>query len=610
MPSLVDQFCPNHHDTPVLAACFDPHSGTMATADAGGTVSVQRQGESTPGLVFSAGAASIRALSLVRGGMLLALGDDDGTVAVYRTDSGELVFREARDGSRGKVRAMRGVALSPEGGRLAAIAKDGILRIWDLGRQEREFAWQGFSGSTVAFDPRGQRLLALDTEGQVRLTDLMTVQGLYVARLPTSAQLARFTVDGTHILAAGLSGLSLLRVQDGALLGTFAARGGSGIINLLLRPDGTQAAVVTQNSVHVFSLPALARVDGTPHGAPEPTGAAMWTYQGVRVAGSDGRLHAGGDAGPGSVRFASGFGSARLAVHRAAVSVWKDDRRTLTFPTDRPLREAHIDRDGRLAVVVPEEGSVRVHNCTTGEQVFDTGTEPGGPREVAVGGTVVVVQTPDGGIRWWDLGRNLGFQLQWPAAMALSNGGTWLGVVTPKGRVRILDPGTGKDALPPPAPLADSVRVRALAFVNRRPDLLVLDEEGVLGHYDLSGSARGGEPAQGRDVLQINGEVDRLWGITGGRLCVLRLQEDAGATLLWVDLQQQELVAEVTGLDRNVWVDAESGAALEAARAGAIVERGRDGAEQQVYRVLSGSEWVSFGWRGILHNSPGFTGAL
>ncbi len=610
MPRLVDQFCPNHHDTPVLAACFDPHSGTLATGDATGTVTVQRPGEASPGLTLTVGAAAVRACHLVRGGLLLAVGDEDGTVAVYRTDSGELVFRESREGSRGRVRAMRGIALSPEGGRLAAIGKDGILRVWDLTRQEREFAWQGFAGSTVSFDPRGQRLLALDTEGQVRLTDLMTVQGIYVARLPTAAQFAHFTVDGTHILAAGLSGVSLLRVQDGALLGTFATRGGSGIINLLLRPDGTQAGVVTQNSVHVFSLPALSRIDGSRHGAPEPTGAAMWTYQGVRVAGGDGRMHAGGDAGPGNVHFAGGFGSTRVAVHRTAVSIWRDHRRTMTFATDLPLREAHVERNGRLVVVVPVSGSVRVHNCKTGQQVFDTGTAPGSAKEVAVGGTVVVVQDEEGGVRWWDLGRNLGFQLQWPEAMALSNGGTWLGVVTPKGRIRILDPRSGKDALPPPVPLAEGVRARALAFVNRRPDLLGRDEDGVLGHYDLSDSARGGAASKGRDILQINGEVDRIWGITGGRLCTLRLQEEEGATLLWVDLEQQDLVAELTGLDRNVWVDAEPGAVLQSGRAGAVVECSQDGSEQQVYRVLSDAEWVSYGWRGVTENSPGFAGAL
>lgn len=610
MPQLADQFCPNHHETPILAACFDPHTGTQATADAAGTVAVQRQGEGAPGLVFSAGPAPIRALSLVRGGMLLALGDDDGTVAVYRTDSGELVFRESREGSRGRVRAMRGVALSPEGGRLAAVAKDQLLRIWDLTRHEREFAWQGFSGSTVEFGPRGQRLLALDAEGQVRITDLMTVKGLYAARLPTAAQLARFTVDGTHIIAAGLSGVSVLRVQDGALLGTFATRGGSGIANMLLRPDGAQAGLITKNSVHVFSLPDLQRVDSTRHGAPEPTGAAMWTYQGVRVAGSDGRMHAGGDAGPGGVAFAGGFGRSRVAVHRAAVTVWQDHKRTVTFPTGGGVREAHIDRDGRLVVLVPEQGPVRVHNCKTGKEVFDTGKDSATAKEVAVGGTVVAVQPTSGGVRWWDLGQNLGYQLQWPQAMALSNGGTWLGVVTPKGRVRVLDPATGKDALPAPVPLADNVRVRALAFVNRRPDLLVLDEEGVLGHYDLSASARGGEPAQGEDVVQINGEVDRVWGITGGRLCALRLQEEEGATILWVDLAEKDLVGEVTGLHRQAWVDAENGLVLEPGKAGAIVERGQDGTEQLVYRVLSASEWVAFGWRGVTEHSPNFASAL
>lgn len=154
MPSLADQFCPNVHDAPVSAAAYDPHSGTLATADQNGVVAVTRRGESAPGLVFTPGAQVTHALALVRGGGYVAVGDDDGSVGVYRTDNGAAVFQERRDGSRGRVRAMRGVALSPEGTRLAAIAVDGLVRLWDITRAEREIAWQGFGGVTVEFDAR------------------------------------------------------------------------------------------------------------------------------------------------------------------------------------------------------------------------------------------------------------------------------------------------------------------------------------------------------------------------------------------------------------------------------------------------------------------------
>ena len=49
-----------------------------------------------------------------------------------------------------------------------------------------------------------------------------------------------------------------------------------------------------------------------------------------------------------------------------------------------------------------------------------------------------------------------------------------MAVVTPKGQVRVLDPATGKDALPKPESPGDAA-ISLVSFVNRRPDMLVLD---------------------------------------------------------------------------------------------------------------------------------------
>jgi hypothetical protein len=177
------------------------------------------------------------------------------------------------------------------------------------------------------------------------------------------------------------------------------------------------------------------------------------------------------------------------------------------------------------------------------------------------------------------------------------------------GYVHILDSRTGRDALPPPEPLADCP-IKQLTFVNRRPELLVLDEEGVLGHYDLAESARGGGAAVGRDVITINVPVDRIWGISGGRYCAMRLPDQDTATILWVDIQASEVIHEVTGLAQNVWVDADNGLIIEPGRSSAILEREMDGSERRVLRTLPDDQWISFGDRGIIEASAQAAGRL
>lgn len=598
MASLADQFCPNVHDRPITAAAHDPTSGVTLTADEGGIVAVQRSGEPSPHLLFRHGTAPIRAATFIRGAMSFALGDDQGTVALYRTDDGDKQFEEARTGERGRTRAMRGVALNPDGSCLAAIAIDGLLRVWDLAHHDRR-VWRGFSGATVEFDLRGERLLAMDDHGQPRLTDLGAVQALTLDRLPMPAQFARFSRDGTMVIAAGASGLSMLRTTDGALVTSLAAKRSSGIVNLLLSIDGSEIAAITHRSIHRFSLPALEAARGTRHDAPDPTGAAVWTRGGIQVAGSDGRLHTDGKVAIGPVTAVSGHGAQRLAIHGGRIGVWRDHRRITVVETGTPLREAQLTEDGAMILAVPEDGPVAVLDATTGERVFDAGPETTGAAEACIAGSVVATRLERGGCRWWDLRSDRAFELAWPQAVALSDGGRWIGVVTPAGDVRILDPQTGEEAVEAPVPLA-AIPVRFLAFAGT--DLVVLDRDGVLGHYDLAASARSGQPARGRDIVTIQSPVDRLWAMADRKHCAVRLSEGA---ILFVDIEGRLVASEVKGLDRRAWVDPVRGMILEPARGAAIVERDMAGNEVRVLRSVAGSEWLSFGRNGILDASEG-----
>src|SRR5262249_55601418 len=151
------------------------------------------------------------------------------------------------------------------------------------------------------------------------------------------------------------------------------------------------------------------------------------------------------------------------------------------------------------------------------------------------------------------------------------------------------------------------IPIRLVSFVNRRPDMLVLDGDGILGVYDLQESVQGKVAAAGRDVLDLNVEVDRLWGITGGKYAGIRFQvpETQTATVIFVDLHTCEVVSEVPDLLPYAWVDPETGDILQPARGHAILELDMWGKEKRVLRALPEGEWIAFDEKSILDASEG-----
>jgi hypothetical protein len=137
--------------------------------------------------------------------------------------------------------------------------------------------------------------------------------------------------------------------------------------------------------------------------------------------------------------------------------------------------------------------------------------------------------------------------------------------------------------------------------------MLVLDEDGVLGHYDLTAGVSERRHVRGRDVLELKVAVDRLWGITGGQLASVRIpvRENHSATVLVIDLGRSEVVAEVTDQPPEVWVDPETGDLLVPGHGAALLELDWSGTEKRVLRALPEGEWISFGPKGPLDASDG-----
>ena len=108
----------------------------------------------------------------------------------------------------------------------------------------------------------------------------------------------------------------------------------------------------------------------------------------------------------------------------------------------------------------------------------------------------------------------------------------------------------------------------------------------------------------------INVPVDRIWGLTGGRLAALRLPDGDRCSILFIDIHAGEVTSEVTDLPANATVDDENHRILLPARAGALSELSHTGAEVRVLRNLPDQEWIAFNAKGILQASKRATESI
>jgi WD40 repeat protein/serine/threonine protein kinase len=193
--------------------------------------------------------ASVRQLAQTEGEVVaLEVSPDEKTVACATVRAGfadprliEVASGATLRAFEGHTKAVLALAFDPAGKRLATVALDRTLRVFDVdtGALVTSAQLRASSAPTVTFTPDGASVLVSLTDKSMQLVDAASgaVVRDFAAR-PSSAVAVRISPDGTRIAVASRdSDLALLDASTGALLRELGNRE-SPIASIAFSPDG------------------------------------------------------------------------------------------------------------------------------------------------------------------------------------------------------------------------------------------------------------------------------------------------------------------------------------------------------------------------------------
>ncbi len=191
-------------------------------------------------------AGGVPGIAVSPDGKRLASTGVDNTIKIWEAASGELLLTLLGDAGEWGF----DVAYSPDGKRLAATWSTQVI-LWDAVSGERLFVLPGVTDGTVrrlGFSPNGQRLAVASMDGLPRVWDLATQTELFsLAGHDHACEAIAYSPDGQQLATGDTGGtIKTWDANDGRELLSFDH--GGGIHGVAFSPDGTQLAVASDNA--------------------------------------------------------------------------------------------------------------------------------------------------------------------------------------------------------------------------------------------------------------------------------------------------------------------------------------------------------------------------
>jgi WD40 repeat protein/DNA-binding SARP family transcriptional activator len=332
-------------------AVWSPDGGRIAIAGMEGTIKVYdaRTGVEM-GKFNERDWSDIQSLAWSVDGQLVTASQGRKVARVWDPATGALLLTyEGHDGP------VHHVALSADGTLALTAGEDGTARVWEVasGTTRLVLSGDGAALQDAAWSPDGSRILTAAMDGTVRLWDVSAALGpgggdaqqmLSVAAHAKGALAVTWSPDGTRFASSGMDGLT--RVWDAAT--------GQALLTLIGHDDQVRDVSWAPEGRRI----ATASGDGTARVWDGRAGDELYTLHGLT-----------GDLwtvewSPGGERLVTGGGMRPRIWDLPAPSL------RLVGHTDQDgLVDAEWSPDGALIVTAGRNGTVRVWDAHTGEQI-------------------------------------------------------------------------------------------------------------------------------------------------------------------------------------------------------------------------------------------------
>jgi WD40 repeat protein/DNA-binding SARP family transcriptional activator len=356
----------------VRAVSFSPDSRRIASAAHDGEIAVAAADGGPRDIVAHLKGDHATSIDFGADGKTLAIATYGGRVALVRLSDGAV-----RDLSPGAAAPVYAAGFDRDARRVVSAGADGFARIWNVaGGRPLVLPHPDQVVLGASFSPGGARVATADSSGTVRLWDANSGRALMRIKLSDQPLASvRFSGDGRRIAAGAADGvIHLAAVREAAVLAELKGHNGPARVDFIPRSGALVSAGEEDGTLRTWTPPAtrLPLRSGT---------VPRFSRDGdLVVSGSfDGPIHV-WDVATGRDR--------TLGGHTAA-----------SFPQFSP--------DGTQIVSASHDDSVRLWDVKTGRSravptlagsKYAAAVDATGER-IAIGGTTLVIQAPDGSAR-------------------------------------------------------------------------------------------------------------------------------------------------------------------------------------------------------------------